>query len=800
MGDFIPFYLQWIRNNFVCIVFFILISQPIYSQTIECGTPEPSVTETKQRGEWLNKVKKKARIGSIQNTYTYVAIKFHVLRKSNGTQGATISQLNTVFAKMNAEYQESGIQFYMAGSTPHYIDSDNFYDYEFSEESALTQGNDVTNAANVYVVGSINSGSGSVSGYAYYPATLAITNRVFVTAQALTDGRSLIHEFGHYFNLLHTFHNNANPNVSLRELVTRGAGANCTTAGDLVCDTPADPYGLPGATTSGCTYTGSTTDANGELYVPSLQNIMSYYYLCGNVFTPQQYSRLSDGLLLRTNSSNEYTLNYQPSSSIPAQLTATKNAGGVLVTFTDNIADESGFILERATNSSGPYMPIAGLGPNTTSYQDAEVITNTLYYYRVRVSNGVQYSPADTAMVELFYCKPSYSSSCSPVLIADFVLSQNSSNLVSKINSGCGVASYSDFTSTAIPVTAGQSYTFVARAVSGGNGSYFPQHLSIWIDFNQNGTFETNELVFQSNSSNNLSPTASSTISIPASAMSGLTRMRLRSQYYEHGVVTNPCGALQFGEAEDYTLQINSNTPPPIITLQLKVLLEGAYRTNTGLMVTMLNQRGLLPGQTPIGSSAITTPPGQPYSGPPWSYAGTESVSNYQANVVDWILVSLREGSPSVQNTVYRTAALVQNNGDVSMVAPPPTLSAGQSYYIVIEHRNHLGVMSHIPVTIQNGILAYDFTTQNSYTATSPISVGEKQIGTVFAMHSCDGNKNLPNQDFVVNVNDYSLWLDNNGRFDLYSPADFNLDAQISASDKAQWNSNNSKFSMIGRQ
>ncbi len=800
MGYFTNFPPGRIKRVFFLLIFFLPAFTSLHAQMTECGTLEPSEAETRQRSERLSVIQRKGKAARTQGAYTFVAIRFNVVRKSNGTQGATIAQLNTVFAKLNAQYQASGIQFYMAGSAPQYIDSDTFYDYEFSEENALTQNNDASNAINVYIVGSMSSGSGSISGYAYYPSTLAMTNRVFVTVSVLTDGRSLIHEFGHYFNLLHTFHNNVNANVSLRELVTRGAGANCTTAGDLVCDTPADPYGMPGATTSGCSYTGTITDANGALYVPALQNIMSYYYLCGNEFTPHQDSRLSDGLLLRTAPNNEYTLDYPPSTSVPAQLTATKNAGGVLVTFTDNIADESGFVLERATSSNGPYTPIAGLTSNTTTYQDATVINNTLYYYRVRVSNGTQYSAPDTAKVNLFYCKPSYSSACSPVIIADFILKQNGINLVSKINSDCGVASYSDFTATPVPVNSGQTYDFIARSVTGGSGSYFPQHLSIWIDFNQNGTFETTEQVFQSASANSMSPTVSGSFSIPAGATLGLTRMRIRSQYYDNGVVSNPCGTLQFGEAEDYTLQINGVTPPPTVTLQLKVLLEGPYRTNTGLMITMLNQRGLLPGQTPVGSSAITTPPGQPYAGSPWSYAGTESLSSYQTNVVDWILVSLRQGSPLVQNTAFKTAALVRSDGVVIMVAPPPVLVANQSYYIVIEHRNHLGILSHMPVSVQNGVLSYDFTTQNSYTATSPVSIGQKQIGTVFAMHSCDGNKNLANQDFVVNVNDYSLWLDNNGRFDLYSPADFNMDAQISASDKAQWDSNNSKFSMVGRQ
>lgn len=788
------------RDVFFFSLFFILALSPLHAQRMECGTRDPGEVEIQQRRELLTTIRRYSKEARLESASTYIAVRFHVVRKSNGNQGVTLTQLNAVFAKMNAAYQASGIQFYMAGTTPHYIDSDNFYDFEFSEENALTQGNDITNAINVYVVGAIGSGSGSVSGYAYYPSTLAISNRVFMTVDALADGRSLVHELGHYFNLLHTFHNNANPNVSLRELVTRSAGANCTTAGDQVCDTPADPYGLPGATTAGCSYTGTATDANGAVFVPSLQNTMSYYSQCGSIFTPQQYTRLSDGLLLRTNPGNEYTLDYPTSSAVPTQLTATKNAGGVLVSFVDNIADESGFLVERATNSSGPFTPIAGLSPNTTTYQDAAVTNNTLYHYRIRVTNGIQYSAVDTAMVDLFYCKPSYSSPCSPVFIADFILSQNSTNLVSKINSGCGVAGYSDFTATALPVTAGQSYNFTARAVSGGTGSYFPQHLTIWIDFNKNGVFEGTEAAYQSSAGSSLSPTVSSSFSIPARATPGLTRMRVRSQYYDNGVVTNPCGMLQFGEAEDYTLQINGNIPPPLVTLQLKVYLEGAYRTNTGAMITALNQRGLLPGQTPVGTSATATPPGQPYSASPWFYAGTESVASYQADVVDWVLVSLREGAPSVQSTVYRAAALVKASGEIITVGTPPALSAGHSYYIAIEHRNHLGVLSHAPVSASNGVLSYDFAIQNSYTATSPVSVGQKQIGTVFAMHSSDGNKTLPNQDFVVNVNDYSLWLNNNGWFDLYSAADFNMDAQISASDKAQWNANNSKFSMVGRQ
>lgn len=554
-----------------------------------------------------------------------------------------------------------------------------------------------------------------------------------------------------------------------------------------------------GATSSGCSYTGTVKDANGDLYQPALNNMMSYYYLCGNNFTQGQYARMEDGLLLRTATGNQYTLDYPPSPLVPTQLVASQTAAGVQVTFNDPGNGESGFIVERSVGNPNAYVPVVGLNPNVTSYLDATVSTKTLYYYRVRVSNGIQYSAADTAMVGLFYCKPSYSSPCSPVFIADFLLSKNSTNLISKLNSGCGTASYSNFSDTSVPVAAGQSYTFTARAVSGGSGTFFPQHLSIWVDVNANGIFESSERLFQSTSGNNMSPTVSGTISIPASATLGLTRMRVRSRYKDNGLVSDPCGQLQFGEAEDYTLEIQSPAPPPTV-LNLKVLLEGAYRANTGLMITTLNQRGLLPGQTPVGSSATATPAGQPYKGSPWNYNGGESVGNYQANMVDWILVSLRAGSPSLNSTVFRTAALLRNDGQVALVGSPPTLSPTQTYYVVIEHRNHLGVMSHVPIAVQNGTLTYDFIVQNSYTNTTPISIGQKQIGTVFAMHCCDGNKKLPDEDFVINASDYLLWLNANGAFDLYSSADFDMDAQISAFDKLIWNANNGKFSLVKRQ
>lgn len=103
----------------------------------------------------------------------------------------------------------------------------------------------------------------------------------------------IVHEMGHYFGLSHTFNNSQSANPELVD------GSNCTTAGDFVCDTPADPF----FEDSGITWVDSTNtyifmgrDANGDYYTPNVENIMSYYPGACN-FTYGQYLRMANTYL-----------------------------------------------------------------------------------------------------------------------------------------------------------------------------------------------------------------------------------------------------------------------------------------------------------------------------------------------------------------------------------------------------------------------------------------------------------------------------------------------------------------------
>ncbi len=105
------------------------------------------------------------------------------------------------------------------------------------------------------------------------------------------DSKTIPHEMGHYFGLLHTFEGEG------VELVD---GSNCDSEGDLVCDTPSDPFVVGEPVSAyvdvdlGCRFINVDQDANGEFYRPDVGNIMSYYpNACRCGFTHGQYLRMA---------------------------------------------------------------------------------------------------------------------------------------------------------------------------------------------------------------------------------------------------------------------------------------------------------------------------------------------------------------------------------------------------------------------------------------------------------------------------------------------------------------------------
>ena len=352
--------------------------------------------------------------GGAFQTITYVPIRPHILRRSDGSGAMSLNLMNQVIALTNKYYllNGAGIQFFFSGTSPDYVDNDQFYNsYRNQDENAVASGRDATNAMNQYYVNSFASGAG---GYAYYPDNALYSTRSFILNEYNAEdmGNRLIpHELGHNFNLVHTFGqrpgNGTLGSGTTLELVTRGSGANCLFEGDYICDTPADPYNAPGAYLTyqnGCPIydpTSTARDANGDAYAPSITNIMSYYYPCTHEFTPGQYERMQQGLALRQ-SHTAYTLNAPPTNAnAPSNLAGNFSNGAINLTWQDNATNEMGYFIERSTSPDAGFLPIGGVGPNETLFTDTKVSANTTYYYRVHPSNTTTggFSPTVTVQI-----------------------------------------------------------------------------------------------------------------------------------------------------------------------------------------------------------------------------------------------------------------------------------------------------------------------------------------------------------------------------------------------------------------
>ena len=72
----------------------------------------------------------------------------------------------------------------------------------------------------------------------------------------------------------------------------------------------------------------------------------------------------------------------------PSNLTASAvSTSQINLAWSDNSTNETGFKLERASSSSGPWSLLATLGANVTSYQNTGLSASTTYYYRAYAYN-----------------------------------------------------------------------------------------------------------------------------------------------------------------------------------------------------------------------------------------------------------------------------------------------------------------------------------------------------------------------------------------------------------------------------
>lgn len=521
--------------------------QPAAPAGGECGTPDQTPA---QRAWFLQEVipleRKLAARGPQADAVSYVPLSIHIVRKTDGTGGASEAAIYASIAGTNQLFAGANIQFFVCGNIQ-YIDNTALYAVNsYAVESELCLLNDEPKAINVYYAGSVSSGGSPVCGYAYLSG-----NRVLM---GCNNPHVLAHELGHSFGLPHPHQNSTSDVVEDRELVRR---TNCTTKGDQLCDTPADPYGLPGATKQDCAYTGTITDANNDVFTPLMVNTMNYWG-CGDAFTPGQYARMQAVRQLK-HAGRTCSL---PAPTAPTQLAASlvPYGGGVSLRWVDKAADELGYLIERAVGTGAAFTAIGAVKANTTTYTDASPPAKSTVRYRVKPMNAAgAFSNEVSILTEVTYCDAAFTGgNCPPgglpIYLDDVQVLKGSSSVLSNLASGCGT--YSSFITQTGQVQPGATYTLKTRLPTLPNGSIYPQLVYAWVDYNHNGSFDdAGEQVYQGAATYNQ---ASGTFTVPASAHLGWTRMRVRSQSNFYAVLGNACATGVYGETEEYTLIIGS--------------------------------------------------------------------------------------------------------------------------------------------------------------------------------------------------------------------------------------------------
>ncbi|WP_299207936.1 endonuclease [uncultured Dokdonia sp.] len=262
------------------------------------------------------------------------------------------------------------------------------------------------------------------------------------------------------------------------------------------------------------------------------------------------------------------------SPTTPASLTAS-NVGETTLMLSWNAATDN-----VGVTSYDVYQGSTVIGnPTTTSYTVSGLSPTTNYTFSVRakdaasnVSNVSNTVTVTTDATVFNYCTSGGNNASYEHI--DFVGVGGISNATGA-NGG-----YVDFTNQTGVIGYGANSIVLSVGFS---GQSYTENWGVWIDFNQNGTFDTSEKVVTGSTSS--TGNLSYTFTVPTSALEGTTRMRVAMKW--NGDST-PCETFSYGEVEDYSVTISANRDA-VTTTTIKT--DGQLRFEAAIFDVQLAQQ-----------------------------------------------------------------------------------------------------------------------------------------------------------------------------------------------------------------
>jgi GEVED domain/Secretion system C-terminal sorting domain/Cleaved Adhesin Domain len=227
------------------------------------------------------------------------------------------------------------------------------------------------------------------------------------------------------------------------------------------------------------------------------------------------------------------------------------------------VSGASGYYLTIGTTTGGSNIINNFNTGNDTSYIVTNQNSNTTYYWKVVPFNAFG---AATGCSELSYNTNPTTCYCNNITFVSLVEPITTVNFAGINNVTSPVVgatpSLEDFTSIIGNVTAGTTYPITLKGNSDGN---FTNRYIVFIDWNQNKILNDSDEVYFSgttdmnivNSTGTDSLQAIGNILVPATAIAGNTRMRVKKIFGTTDFV-NPCLGSDYGQVEDYTINVTA--------------------------------------------------------------------------------------------------------------------------------------------------------------------------------------------------------------------------------------------------
>lgn len=185
----------------------------------------------------------------------------------------------------------------------------------------------------------------------------------------------------------------------------------------------------------------------------------------------------------------------------------------------------------------------------STSYAVTGLTPNTTYTFSVKAKDaaGNTSSSSNTASATTSNTSTTYCASKGNNVNYEYI---DYVGLGGITNTTAANAGYGDFTNLIANIGTGTNTIVVSAGFA---NTAYREYWSVWIDYNQNGTFDTDEQIVSNLSDS--STNQSFNFDVPATALSGNTRMRVSMKY---STASAPCDTFTYGEVEDYTVNIST--------------------------------------------------------------------------------------------------------------------------------------------------------------------------------------------------------------------------------------------------